>query len=96
VIDGDKLMTDPSYMPLKRIGGAEPEPGDVTFQRRRKQHEMEDRPLHVKKAELEAAAYWSFEEANGCVYGVEIPMPENEKAWRKILKNPSKFAAKRR
>ena len=94
VISGDRLMTDPSYLPLKRIGGAEPEPGEVTFRRQRRQREMEDRPLHVKKQELEAAAFWCHDEAHDLVYGVEIPMPADEKSWRKILKDPSKFAAK--
>ena len=94
LIDGSRLLMDVDYNPLKRIGGQEHHPGDDTFQRRRKQHELDERPLHVRKQEFKAAINWCAEAENDFVYGVEVPMPEDEKAWRKILKNPTKFTAK--
>ena len=94
VIDGRRLLMDVDYNPLKRIAGSEAQPGDETFRRQRRQHELDDRPLHVKRQELIEASNWCCEVENDFVYGVEIPIPENEAAWRKILKDPCKFAAK--
>ena len=93
-VDGLRLLTDPNYNPLQRLAGSTPQPDDTPFLRQRRKHEQDDRPLHVKKRALEEAILWCSEEKNDFVYSVEIPMPENEAAWRKILKDPSKFAAK--
>lgn len=92
--DGDRLLLDTSYNPLKRIASDEHQPGDETFQQRRLRHERDERPLHVQRREFLESIQWCAEETNDFVFSVEIPMPENEAAWRKILKNPSKFAAK--
>ena len=48
----------------------------------------------MQKKEFEKAIHWCTEAENDFVYDVEIPMPEDEKAWRKILKNPTKFTPK--
>ena len=44
-------------------------------------HELDERPLHVKRKELVEAANWCCEAENDFVYGVEIPIPEDEAAW---------------
>ena len=64
------------------------------FQRQRRLRELDDRPLHVKKKELESAAMWCQNVSHDFLYGVEIEMPEDEAAWRRIRKGPARFVAK--
>ena len=43
---------------------------------------------------MEKMLQCSRDPAEGLIFGVEIPLPENEDEWRKILKHPAKFTAK--
>ncbi len=90
----ERLLNDPNYMPLKRVAGDEPRAGETPFQRARREHEMQDRPLHVQKEVLHEAALWCSDDSHDFVFGVEIDVPKDEAAWRQILKDPNKFTAK--
>ena len=94
-IDIDRLLSDLNYNPLERYTPEERE----KFRKKRMSHEGEEIPLHVRKS-LPAASssspvqYVAEEEAENGIFGITIPTPANEMEWKKIVKNPAKFAAK--
>ncbi|CAJ1329999.1 unnamed protein product, partial [Effrenium voratum] len=94
-IDIDRLLSDLNYNPLERYTPEERE----KFRKKRMSHEGEEIPLHVRK-NLPAASssspvqYVAEEEAENGIFGITIPTPANEMEWKKIVKNPAKFAAK--
>ncbi|CAK9015175.1 unnamed protein product [Durusdinium trenchii] len=102
-LDIDRLLNDPSYMPLHPI-----EPPDApmeesrdsagkSFQHQRKRHEMEDRPHHAKfpkKYQDPDLIGWCSNMENDFILSVTIDAPANEDEWRQILKGPKKFTSK--
>ena len=102
-LDIDRLLNDPSYMPLHPI-----EPPDApmeesrasaekSFQHQRKRHEMEDRPHHAKfpkKYQDPDLIGWCSNMENDFILSVTIDAPANEDEWRQILKEPKKFTSK--
>ena len=96
-IDIERFFSDPTYMPLKPVSlepAVEPD-----FKRARREHEMDERPLHVKypppfTPAAQEMISWCSEETHDFVLGVTIEAPCNEDEWRKILKDPAKFSAK--
>ena len=97
-VDLDRLLCDPSYMPLSSVPtGPDPEPDRAEFLAKRAAHQISERPLHVRKqpSSSSQALYLATEEdLDSCVFGVTIPTPSDEREWRKILKDPKKFTAK--
>ena len=88
----DRLLSDASYLPTKRVAGTERMEGESEFQRARREHDRAERPLHVQKAELEGLAFWCASEERDFLLAVEIDAPKTEADWKKILKEPSKFS----
>ena len=99
-LDVDRLLHDPQYLPLKRIPSEELEERQRAFRRARREHELNERPQHVTRETpvptpvADAASMWMQEEDHNMVFSVIIPVPKDEKEWKKILKNPQKFVAK--
>ena len=97
-MDVQRLLHDPSYMPMKRTSSEDFEAKRDEFLRARHRHEMEDRPLHVKKqseaASSSSPALWMEDVDQDYVLSVIIPIPEDEAAWKRVLKNPGRFVAK--
>ena len=92
-IDAQRLLEDPSYMPLEPLEKKD-------FNKLRRDHEQAERPLHVKypkknaPSEAPSPALWTEAMGDYFVLGVIIDAPANESEWKRVLKNPSKFAAK--
>ena len=95
-IDAQRLLEDPSYMPLEPLEKKD-------FNKLRRDHEQAERPLHVKyprsnapatPSEAPSPALWTEAMGEDFVLGVIIDAPANESEWKRVLKNPSKFAAK--
>ena len=93
-IDIDRLFNDPTYMPLEPLI---PEPArEPDFKRARLQHEMDEKPHHVKFPSTPAAQEMincCSAEKHDFVLGVTIDAPHNEEEWGKILKDPAKISA---
>ena len=83
-LDIDRLLDDVTYLPSGQRG-------PVTFQEQRASHERSDRPWHVQR---EASALWVKEDFSSVLFSVTLEIPEDPKAWKKILKDPSKFMVK--
>ena len=97
-MDVQRLLHDPTYMPMKRTSTEDLAAKRSEFLRARHQHEMADRPLHVKKQTESSAsssqALWLDDVDQDFVLSVIIPIPEDEAAWKRVLKNPGRFVAK--
>ena len=96
-IDVDRLLSDPSYYPLKRLPYAPLQPEDFSKSRRR--HEPPgDAASSTTGAQAlladVAGVWWNETVGDDWVLGVTIPIPSTEAEWKKILKNPSKFTSK--
>ena len=69
------------------------------FRRARQRHELLERPYHVQRKEYleEQGAHYVKDSIDfgDYVFAVTLPEPANEKEWRAIVKDPSKFVAKR-
>ena len=94
-IDVDKLLNDPSYLPMKRLPYSPLQPQD--FGKSRRQHEPRDSGLMASEVEKQDSAigtWWNEEVGDDWVLGVSIPIPSTEAEWKKILKNPAKFTSK--
>ena len=83
-LDIDRLLDDVAYMPMGR-------PGPVSFRDQRASHEQSDRPWHVQNA---PSAMLMEEDLPHTLFSVTVEIPDNPKAWKKILKDPSKFMVK--
>ena len=83
-LDIDRLLEDVTYLPKGQ-------PGPVSFREQRASHEQSDRPWHVQR---EAPAMFVEEEMDNTLFSVVLDIPEDPKAWKKILKDPSKFMVK--
>ena len=96
----DRLLVDPTYFPMRMMETEELKRRRIEFANQRRSHELSDRPLHVMRqlgrAEPAPSAsnYWVIDEKEDDVFGVIIDMPSDEAEWKKVLKNPAKFAAK--
>ena len=80
----DQLLNDVSVLP--------PSLTPPSFQEQRRLHEQQDRPWHVQHRG-EDAMMVDVDRTEG-IYSVVIDIPEDERAWKRILKDPSKFLAK--
>ena len=83
-LDIDRLLDDVTYLPHGQ-------PGPVSFREQRATHERSDRPWHVQR---EFPALFIEEELDNTLFSVTLEIPEGPKAWKKILKDPSKFMVK--
>ena len=101
-LDLDRLLEDPKYMPMRMIDDEELKRRRTDFANQRRLHEQLDRPLHVRQAtssstrpaDAMASNFWMQDETENDIFGVIIDMPKDESEWKKVLKNPAKFAAK--
>ena len=99
-LDVDRLLEDPRYMPMRTIADEELKRRRTEFANLRRSHEMADRPFHVMKQLGDPAAgppasnFWAMDDSENDIFGVIIDMPKDETEWKKVLKNPAKFAAK--
>ena len=97
-MDVQRLLHDPTYMPMKRTSTEDLAAKRSEFLRARHRHEMADRLLHVKKQTESSAsssqALWLDDVDQDFVLSVIIPIPEDEAAWKRVLKNPGRFVAK--
>ena len=80
----DRLLDDVTYMPPGQ-------PGPVSFREQRASHEQSDRPWHVQRG---AASMYLEEDLSNTLFSVTLEIPDDPKAWKKILKDPSKFMVK--
>ena len=80
----DRLLDDATYIPLGQ-------PGPVSFQERRALHDRNDRSWHIQHG---APAIFVEEDFSSILFSVTLEIPEDPKAWKKILKDPSKFMIK--
>ena len=83
-LDIDRLLEDVTYLPPGR-------PGPVSFQEQRASHERSDRPWHVQHG---PQAMCVEEDLTSTLFSVTLEIPDDPKAWKKILKDPSKFMVK--
>ena len=96
----DRLLVDPAYFPFRMMEDEELKRRRIEFAQQRRSHELADRPLHVMRQlqqpdpTPDASNFWVIDEKEDDVFGVIIDMPKDEAEWKKVLKNPSKFAAK--
>eukprot|EP00435_Cladocopium_sp_Y103_P026888 s2772_g6.t1 len=98
-LDVDKLLEDPKYFPMRMIDDEELKRRRMEFTAQRRSHELADRPFHVMQQLGEpgpapASNFWVVDDSENDVFGVIIDMPKDENEWKKVLKNPAKFAAK--
>ena len=89
----DRLLGEPTYLPLKRLPSREA-PDDFVRARRRREQGPHDDGADAGGAASSSFALWCQDVAHDFVLGVTIPIPETEVEWKKILKNPSKFISK--
>ena len=95
-LDLDRLMNDPSYLPLGPLPPAPPHTSTAEssgFQAMRAAHEQQDRPHHVIRQEHLDQAFMASSPGER-VYAVTIPAPRDASEWRKMVKDPSEFVAK--
>ena len=83
-LDIDRLLDDVTYMPPGQ-------PGPVSFREQRASREQSDRPWHVQHG---SAAMFLEEDLSNTLFSVTLEIPDDPKAWKKILKDPSKFMVK--
>ncbi len=88
-LDVIRLLADPTYQPLKRLASSEKLEGDVTFSSK-----QGEQVLYVARQSFQESVHWCNDSYHDCIFGVELPLPQNEGEWKQILKNPSKFTAK--
>ena len=89
----DRLLGEPTYLPLKRLPSREA-PDDFVRARRRREQGPHDDGADAGGAASSSFALWCQDVAHDFVLGVTIPIPETEVEWKKILINPSKFISK--
>ena len=107
VDDVDRILDDPQYMPFSppQTGPLFQNP---IFAEARRRHEQAERPFHVlqREQEGEAGQFWveTFYQGQGesevnsfddLIFAVTIPTPQDESEWRSIVKDPSRFVAKK-
>ena len=91
-LDLDRLLNEPGYMPFQAIPSAPAtasSPGE--FLRQRSLHEQDERPLHVKQRD---ASLFMAVPAEEKIFAVTIPAPADAREWKRVVKDPSKFASK--
>ena len=91
-LDLDRLLNEPSYFPLAPIPeAAAPTSSSEDFRRQRSQHELDERPLHVRGR---GDVLFAETPEENKVYAVTLDAPADAKAWRQMVKDPSKFVTK--
>ena len=105
-VDVQRLLEDPRYFPMQTIEDEELKRRRTEFLQYRRAHEQSERPLHVKVQQAAAqplppedqaqpSSMWVTDDVKeDDIFGVIIDMPKDESEWKKVLKNPAKFAAK--
>ena len=96
-LDIDRLLNDPSYLPLKRLPEADLQERREAFLRARREHEATEWPLRGARESTNVvtdAAHWCHEEDNDWILGVKIDIPKDASEWKKVLKHPDRFVAK--
>ena len=96
-LDIDRLLNDPSYLPLKRLPEADLRERREAFLRARREHETTEWPLRGARESTNVvtdAAHWCHEEDNDWILGVKIDIPKDASEWKKVLKHPDRFVAK--
>ena len=84
-LDVDRLLDDVTYLPPGL-------PGPVSFREQRATHEQNDRPWHVQN--IPSSSMFVEEDLASTLFSVTLEIPNDPKAWKKILKDPSKFMVK--
>lgn len=104
----NRILDDQHYMPFSTPQSG-PLFQHPVFAEARRRHQLEDRPYHVVRREREEAeqeqlwveTYYQGRaepEVNALedlIFAVTIPTPENEAEWRAIVKDPTRFVAKK-
>ena len=84
-VDMERMLEDVTYLPQGI-------PGPVSFQEQRSMHERGELPWHVRNSS--SAMFMEESEFETTLFSVVLDIPEDPKAWRRILKDPSKFMVK--
>ncbi|CAE7435674.1 unnamed protein product [Symbiodinium sp. CCMP2592] len=74
-LDLDRLLEDVTYLPQEF---------DPSFRQRRQAHEYDERPWHVR--DQGSLQYVSEAEVDGGIFSTIVEIPEDERAWKRILK----------
>ncbi|CAE7259381.1 RE2 [Symbiodinium sp. CCMP2456] len=93
-LDVERLLHDVTYLPAGLpVERREPPPSGQAFREQRVADERRERPWHVQRGES-ALMTTPVGGDDNTLYSAIIDVPEDAKAWKKILKNPAKFLAK--
>ncbi|CAE7805002.1 unnamed protein product, partial [Symbiodinium sp. CCMP2456] len=82
--DPERLLQDVEYLP---------DSFNPDFRQQRRTHEQDDRPWHVRRQDN--IAYLNEEDVEQGIFSAVVDIPEDEKAWKRILKDPGKFMSKK-
>ena len=109
-LEAERLLSDPDHFPMPPPDPA-PLYRHPLFLQARRQHELSERPFHVQKREFlqrgttetvdadmlveDAANDIFLAQVEHYAYAVTLPTPTSEAEWRSIVKDPSRFVAKK-
>ena len=109
-LEAERLLSDPDHFPMPPPDPA-PLYRHPLFLQARRQHELSERPFHVQKREFLQRGTTETVDADMLVedavtdiflaqvmhyaYAVTLPTPTSEAEWRSIVKDPSRFVAKK-
>eukprot|EP00439_Symbiodinium_sp_Y106_P014973 s9774_g2.t1 len=82
-LDIERLLDDVGYLPPAV---------DPAFRAQRRAHEHEERPWHVRGQH--PVGFVSDEKVEKGIFSAIVDMPEDEKGWKRMLKDPGRYMAK--
>ncbi|CAE7207895.1 GIP [Symbiodinium sp. CCMP2592] len=82
-LDIDRLLHDVEYLPA---------PVDPGFQTQHRSHEYDERPWHVRGQN--PIGFLSDAELEQGIFSAIVDVPDDERGWKRMLKDPGKFMAK--
>ena len=88
-VDLERLLNDPTYDPLHPLPDLSQ--SRQSFLQQRARHEQDDRPWHVRHGD---ASFYASVESSSKIYAITIDAPADAQGWKKMVKNPEKFATK--